>query len=200
MEEKNKVSTKSFDEQLHEKILEDFEEDKGRELISAYEQAKSKLQKEVYPEIRGSEPSLTDHGIKHVLNLQQNVIDLLSDDGLKKLSGIEMYCLGMFTLFHDVGNVYGRKHHNEKVAKVFEHIRGKKTSLLREKTLVIRATGAHTGTALDGSRDTLKELDEKEHLERRPVHLRELAAILRFADELAEVYWFKVNENFRRLN
>ena len=56
------MSTKSFDEQLHEKILEDFEEDKGRELISAYEQARSKLQQEVYPEIRGSEPNLTDHG------------------------------------------------------------------------------------------------------------------------------------------
>ena len=76
------MSTKSFDEQLRKKILEDFEKNKGRELISAYEQAKSKLQQEVYPDIRGAEPNFTDHGITHVLNVQQNVIDLLSDDGI----------------------------------------------------------------------------------------------------------------------
>ena len=159
------MSTKSFDEQLREKILEDFEEDKGRELISAYEQARSKLQQEVYPEIRGSEPNLTDHGKRHVLNVQQNVIDLLSDDGLKKLSGIEMYCLGMFILFHDVGNVFGREDHRDKVGGVFDQIRGRNASLLREKTLVVKATWAHTGTAQDGSNDTLKELSVSDHLE-----------------------------------
>lgn len=180
------MPTKSFNEQLREKILEDFEEDKGLELISAYEQARSKLQQEIYPEIRGSEPNLTDHGITHVLNVQQNAIDLLPDDGKKKLSGIEMYCLGMFILFHDVGNVLGREDHHNKVAKIFDRIRGTNASIRREKTLVVRATRAHTGTAQDGSRDTLKELDEKDHLERKPVRLRELAAVLRFADELAE--------------
>ena len=76
-----------------------------------------------------------------------------------------MYCLGMFILFHDVGNVFGREGHQNKVAKVFDRIRGKNASLRREKTMVVRATCAHTGTARDGSRDTLKDLDdEKEHL------------------------------------
>ena len=97
-----------------------------------------------------------------------------------------MYCLGMLILFHDVGNVFGREDHRNKVAKVFDHIRGSRASLRREKTLVVKATWAHTGTAQDGSNDTLKELAVNDHLERRPVRLRELAAILRFADELAE--------------
>ena len=181
------MSTKNFDKQLHEKIRKDFEKNKGQELINAYDQAKLQLEKDVYPNIRGAEPYYTDHGANHVSNVQENAIDLLSDDGIiTYLSGIEMYCLGMFILFHDAGIVYGRKNHHKKVAKVFDVIRGTKTSLLREKTVVVRATGAHTGTAQDGSRDTLKELDEREHLERRPVRLRELAAILRFADELAE--------------
>ena len=181
------MSTKSFDKQLREKILKDFEEEKGRELFSAYEQTKSKLEKGVYKDIRGAEPNFTDHGITHVSNVQENATYLLSNDGIiTDLSGIEMYCLGMFILFHDTGIVYGRKNHHKKVAKVFDRIRGTDTSLLREKTLVVRATGAHTGTAQDGSHDTLKELEEQEHLERRPVRLRELAAVLRFADELAE--------------
>ena len=182
------MSTKSFDEQLRKKILEDpdLEEDKGKELISAYEQAKSKLQQEVYQDIRGREPDLTDHGIKHVLNVQKNAIRLLSDDGLKKLSGIEMYCLGMFILFHDVGNIFGRRDHHNKVAEVFDDIRGNEGSALHEKMLVVKATRAHTGTAQDGSYDTLKEVTEIDHLEGEPVQLRQLAAILRFADELAE--------------
>ena len=182
-----RVSTNSFDKQLRDKILKDFEENKGRELASAYEQAQLKLQQEVYKNIPGTEPSLSDHGTTHVSNVQQNAIRLLSDDGIiGDLSGIEMYCLGMFILFHDAGNVYGRENHRDNVAKVFDRIRGKNASLRREKTLVVRATRAHTGTAQDGSPDTLKELDEKEHLEGQPVRLRELAAVLRFADELAE--------------
>ncbi len=182
------MSTKSFDDQLRKKILEDCKGNKGHELANAYDRAKLKLQREVYPEIRGSEPNLTDHGIDHVSNVQQNVIDLLSDEGIiTSLSGIEMYCLGMFILFHDVGNVFGREAHQYKVANVFDRIRGQNASLRREKTMVVRATRAHTGTARDGSRDTLKDLDdEKEHLGGQHVRLRELAAVLRFADELAE--------------
>ena len=180
------MSIKIFEDQLSEKILNDFGEDKGRELSSAYEQAKSKLQQQVYENIRGREPSLSDHGTAHVSNVQQNVVRLLSNDGTEDLSGIEMYCLGMFILFHDVGNVYGRENHRENVAQVFDQIRGTHPSLRREKTLVVRATHAHTGIAQDGSNDTLKELSEREHLEGLPVRLRELAAVLRFGDELAE--------------
>ena len=181
------MPTKNFDDQLSEKILNDFDEDKGRELVSAYEQAKSKLQRQVYENIRGREPSLSDHGKTHVSNVQQNVIRLLSNNGtIENLSGIEMYCLGMFILFHDVGNVYGRENHRDKVAQVFDQIRGTSRSLRHEKTLVVRATHAHTGTAQDGSNDTLKELAETEQLESLPIRLRELAAVLRFADELAE--------------
>ena len=123
----------------------------------------------------------------HVSNVQDNAISLLSDDGIiKNLSGIEMYCLGMFIIFHDTGNVYGRNDHHKKVSRIFDCIRGKNASLRHEKTLIVRATRAHTGTAQDGSYDTLQDLAEVEQLEGRPVRLRELAAVLRFADELAE--------------
>jgi len=182
------VPARSFDEQLRDKILEDFDENKGRRLIGAYEQTRSILIQEVYPNIQGQEPSLSDHGTDHVLNVQQNAIRLLSSDGAirDELSGIEMYCLGMCILFHDVGNVYGRENHQNKVADVFDQIRGTQNTLLHEKTLIVRATRAHTGIAQDGSPDTLKEVTESDHLEGEPVRLRELTAILRFSDELAE--------------
>ncbi len=182
------MSAKSFDEQLRDKVLEDFDENQGRRLVGAYELTRSALMQDVYPNIQGQEPSLSDHGINHVLNVQQNAIRLLSSDGTIKeeLSGIEMYCLGMCILFHDVGNVYGRENHQNKVADVFDQIRGTNNKLLHEKTLIIRATRAHTGVAQDGSPDTLKEVDESDHLEGEHVRLREITAILRFADELSE--------------
>ena len=181
------MPTNSFNEQLREKLLDQLGESKGKELASAYEQTQAKLDQQVYENIKGAEPSLSDHGIKHILNVQRNVVSLLSnDDVIKDLSGIEMYCLGMFILFHDAGNVFGRKDHHKKIAEIFDDIRGTEASLLREKTLIVKAARAHTGTAQDGSPDTLKELTEIDQLEGRRVRLRELAAILRFADELAE--------------
>ena len=177
----------TFDEQLRDKILGQFEGNKGKELASAYEQAQSKLEREVYSHIQGAEPSLSDHGATHVSDVKQKAIRLLSDDGIiTDLSGIEMYCPGMFIIFHDTGNVHGRKDHHKNVASIFDQIRGKDASLRHEKTLIVRATRAHTGTAQDGSRDTLKEVGEVDQLEGESVRLRELAAILRFADELAE--------------
>ena len=160
------MSTKNFDDQLRRRILEDFDEGKGQELLAIYEHTKSMLKKDVYPQMAAKEPNLTDHGIEHVMDVQKNAIRLLSDDGIvQDLSGIEMYCIGMLILFHDVGIVLGRENHHNKVAEVFDEIRGNNGSVFHEKTLIVKATRAHTGTAQDGSNDTLKEVAEFDHLE-----------------------------------
>ena len=176
----------SFDEQLREKVLKDFEEEKAKTLVRNYEQAQQKLQYEVYPNISGAEPDLSDHGATHIVNVKQNATLLLGEHGIvTSLSGIEMYCLGMLILFHDAANVLGRQDHHKRVAEIFDEIRpGPATR--HEKSLVVRATHAHTGTAHDGSADTLKEVGECDHLEGHMVRLRQLAAVLRLADELAE--------------
>jgi len=176
----------SFDEQVRQKVFEDFEEDKAKTLVHNYEHAQQKLQYDVYPYIRGAEPDLSDHGVTHIANVKENATLLLGEHGIvTSLSGIEMYCLGMFILFHDAANVLGREDHHKHVAEIFDKIRpGSATR--HEKSLVVRATHAHTGTAHDGSADTLKEVGEFDHLEGQRVRLRQLAAVLRLADELAE--------------
>ena len=190
MMENQSVSNKSFGEQLRERVFAEFGKTKGAALASAYEGAKSKLERDVYDEIRGTEPNLSDHGKRHIENVERNVIDLLTKDGndgvITGLSGIEIYCLGMIVLFHDAGNIFGRSRHHNMVARVFDQVRGKERVVRRERTLVVKAARAHTGLSQDGSHDTLKELSEVEHLEGKPVRLRELAALARFADELAE--------------
>jgi len=156
--------------------------------MAAYNKALDYLSRNVYPEIKAAEPDLTDHGPRHIDNVQQNVLRLLgdSDDTPAAISGAEMYCLAMFTLFHDVGNIDGREGHHQNIGGVFDAARGTAPSVKREKTLVLRACAAHTGSAADGSLDTLKDLTEFEQFEGERVRFRELAAILRFADELAE--------------
>lgn len=164
----------------------DCDEDLENKLYSAYVSTKAKLQEQLYDYIAGAEPNLTDHGRRHVENVLGNALRLLGDDGTQVVSGRELYCLGMSILFHDAGNLYGRDGHRDQVSRLHDTIRGREQSLLREKTLIARAARAHTGTALDGSTDTLKDVSNGEHLYGAPVRLREVAALLRLADELAE--------------
>lgn len=181
------TSYREFDDLLKANLERDCDQNLAKKLSSSYVQTKERLKAQVYENIAGSEPSLTDHGPRHVDDVLRNAIRLLPKrDGLPDISGRELYCLGMSILFHDAGNVYDREGHRDRVANVYDRIRGTEKFLMRERTLIIRATRAHTGKAQDGSTDTLKEVDNGEHLEGEPVRLREVAAILRLADELAE--------------
>lgn len=176
----------TFDEQLRTQVLKDFGDEEGRELVGRYQETQRKLERQVYPNIPAAEPGLTDHGIRHIRNVQVNVTRLLSRDGsVTNLSGIEMYCLGMFILFHDAANVLERKDHHRRISTIYDQIHPEK-AYRHEKSLVVRAAGAHTGKATDGSSDALKGVDEIDHLSGETVRLRQLAAVLRFADELAE--------------
>src|SRR5438132_14415758 len=79
------------------------------ELFSIYQTTRNKLINNVLNEIKATEPSLSDHGPKHIANVLDNAYYLLADASiLRCLDGIELYCLGMMVVFHDVGNLYGR--------------------------------------------------------------------------------------------
>lgn len=157
-------------------------------LVGAYANALDYLTSNIYEEIKGAESDLTDHGPRHIANVQRNILALLNDGEtpLVDTSAVELYCLAMATLFHDVGNIRERKDHHRNIGGIFDAARGTDPATKREKTLVLRACAAHTGLASHGTRDTLSELAEVEQFEGKPVRLRQLAAILRFADELAE--------------
>lgn len=176
-----------FGDRLEAKLEEDCEPNLAKKLYTSYVQTKGELETQVFEAIVGSEPNLTDHGPRHVDNVLSNAVRLLPVRcGLPDISGRELYCLGMSILFHDAGNIYDRTRHRDRVARVYDQIRGTKESLMRERTLIIRATRAHTGKARDGTTDTLKEVDNGEPFEGESVRLRDLAAVLRLADELAE--------------
>lgn len=177
----------SFDDQLRAKLLSELSNNEGRELISTYDQAQTYLRNNVYSHIQGQVPQLTDHGVTHVENVKRNVTDLLSNDGKIDLTAMEIYCIGLCILFHDAAIIHGRKNHQNKVARVFDRAIGNGVrSRLSQRQIVLQVTRAHTGEAQDGTTDTLKQVDELGHLLGKSIRTRALAAILRFADELAE--------------
>ncbi len=157
----------------------------GEEKFAAYTMARKNLVEQVLPEIKAVQPQLTDHGPDHVANVLDNAEGLLGED-IHKFRGIELYCLILSILFHDAGNVFDRKEHQLNIAKIYDYIRPGPEPNKQEKYIVLKATEAHCCEAGDGSKDALRDLDDTTQLDRKPVSLRQIAAILRFADELAE--------------
>jgi hypothetical protein len=171
-------------------VAEQFGATEGANLWSLYERAREKLARDVLPQIPGAEPFLTDHTQRHVENVLDNVDRLIGDDVLAPrhphLNGADAYLLCLCVLLHDAANVYGREGHARNIAKVYVWVRAGEHPPLQERFIVIKAAGAHSGETPAGSRDTIADLPETYDLQGEPVHLREIAAVLRFADELAE--------------
>ena len=176
-----------FEDRLRE-ILQPDKSERGKALMGAYDSARTYLVEHVYDEIKATEPELTDHGLRHIRNVQETALRLLpaGEGKSDSLSALEMYCLGMCILFHDVGNLHSRKGHQRNIGGIFDAARGTNPESRREKTLVLRACAAHTGQSRDGSYDTLKDLSDGEQFKGERIRLRQIAAVLRLADELAE--------------
>lgn len=177
-------NTRKIEKITKNKLMAELQKGPGEEWYGLYITTRKCLVEEVLPEIKSVLPELTDHGPSHVENVLDNAGKLLGGD-IKKLGALDLYCLILSILFHDVGNVFARKEHQHNVSKVYNYVRGGKENR-REHFIVLRASSAHCGDANDGSKDTLKALDEKISFVGEAVLLRDIAAILRFADELAE--------------
>jgi hypothetical protein len=174
-----------IEEDLRIALVEQFGEELGQVHFGKYVSARDYLVENVYDEIKGTEPSLTDHGPRHIHNVLTNVKALLSED-IKYLTGMELYCLCLMVLFHDVGNLDGREAHNKKIVEIYNEVRKKDPKFNQERRVIIKGAEAHCGKTKNGDRDTLLSVEEIESIEGCMIRLRELAAILRLADELAE--------------
>jgi hypothetical protein len=159
--------------------------EKGKNLYGYYQTARSYLMTNILPNIKATETELTDHSEKHIENVLDNVWHLL-ENNLQELSEYDLYVMCLSVLFHDAGNINGREEHNKKILDIYNAIRNKDTHFNSERTLVLNTVKAHCGKTDANSRNTLTEVEIKSHLWGEPIQLREIASILRFADELAE--------------
>ena len=171
-------------EQLLQQRLRTLPGTSGSDLYGDYTTARKSVLEDIVEHIDRSEPNLTDHGPRHLGDVMDRAYQLLNL-GPNDLSSEELYILCVSILFHDVGNLHGRTDHHKKIGNIYKHVRGTDTRFLSERNAIMAVAGAHTGTTLDGSRDTLRSLD-KLIFQGHTVRVREIASILRLADELAE--------------
>lgn len=130
---------------------------------------------------------LTDHGPEHILTVIRRADDLLGiDENKPPVTGYEAFFLLCAIHFHDVGNIYGRAGHEKKLADVMEQLEPLVSEDSVERRIIRNIAEAHGGTTEDGDKDTIRRLEPVEFVRGRKVRLQLLAAILRFADELAD--------------
>lgn len=138
---------------------------------------------------------LTDHGAEHISTVILRIGELAYDEGQFKVTPYDAYLLAVAAHFHDVGNVYGRKKHERRThSELFQlgvDLTGEDTIEKRKIASIAQAHGGYTA----GSKDTISALPYDKTV-------RKLAAILRFADELADDYtrtsptlWNMLREN-----
>ena len=171
---------------------------KATRLWADYVVTRDEIVRHVLPYIAAQEPTLTDHGVDHVANVVRNLGRVLGflegrpaaeqEAPLRELDPEEKLLLLLGALLHDVGNVLGREKHNLVGQEVWQQ---SGVSYERwnhsDRRAIMAICRAHTGRGIDGGRDTLRELVTSQHFfSETAVKTAALAAILRFADELAE--------------
>ena len=128
---------------------------------------------------------LTDHGPDHVDTVIDRASELVFEAGCELLP-YEVYVLLMAAHFHDVGNIYGREGHEKQISTVMASM---ERSLIGddyfERRLIRDIAMAHGGN-IGGDKNTIGRLPYEKYIEKPGIRPHFLAAILRFADELAD--------------
>lgn len=171
--------------------------ERGKQLWTTYEATRHEVVRQVLPWIQNEARDLTDHGVDHIQDVMDRAAELLgfsnhyceeSDRAIvHDFTPYEMYVLLCGLLFHDVGNIFGRTKHNLKIADVWTKLPTWKAWKDIDRNIVIDVGRAHSGLTSAGEQDTLKPLSiSSRYFDKQPVRLGPIAAVIRFADELAE--------------
>lgn len=128
---------------------------------------------------------LNDHGPDHISKVIERAYSLIVDAN-EELTEMETFVLLCAIQIHDIGNVLGRAGHEKKLMEIFETNSASLILDTAEKRIIKTIAMVHGGRAADGSKDTISSLRVKEPILGHSIRTRYLAAILRFADELAD--------------
>ena len=169
-----------------------FPDDGGLPYINRLTQATGILNDQVHPQV-GTGAALadggflTDHGPKHIDTVIDRASFLLSYP--KKLypqfTPYEIYILILAAHFHDVGNIFGRNEHETRSIEVMDELKDHLGDESVERRAILNIAKAHGGR-VNGDKDTIGNLPTEDYVLSKPVRYQALAALLRFADELAD--------------
>jgi hypothetical protein len=178
----------TFEKAMKRHFVSKLGEPKGEHLYGEYTSVRNAMEGDnFFKEIKGQEPDLSDHSEQHIQDVFERAFKVIGEVEFIKFSPKDIYCLALMILFHDVGNIYGRVRHNAvgKIAEVYNKYRSNVGNYRNEKKVITLGASAHCGKLKNGSRDTLKGVNDSS-IGGDKIRLKELSAILRFSDELAE--------------
>ena len=166
----------------------------GEDYCKRFGNIKDWISKNIYDEVKAAalfaevaaqkEPIyLNNHGKEHVESVIGRATEFIKDSC--QIDAYQMYLLLVAVLIHDAGNIYGRKNHESMCVKIMNGIGNLAGEESAEKRIILKVAQAHGGY-VDGEKDTIGLLDPSVELYGRTISQSLLAAILRFADELAD--------------
>lgn len=128
---------------------------------------------------------LNDHGPGHIEKVIERANEILISFVREPLSEFEAFILLCAIQIHDIGNILGRAGHEKKLKNIFDD-NCQNIILDSPERRVIKSIAMAHGGELNGSKNTISNLSVTEMIFDNPVRTRLLAAVLRFADELAD--------------
>lgn len=169
--------------------------DNSKDLLDKYYQFEKYMNENKHPSVNlGAAVSgsglLTDHGVDHVKAVINHSYEIISN--IEELTGYEIYILLMAIHFHDLGNIYGRDNHEERICSIIEEMGDRLDVDTPGKEYIIAIATAHGGH-IDGDKDTISRINLDEYYGGVSIRPKVLAAILRFADEISDDFNRTVN-------
>lgn len=155
-----------------------------------YSEMSGILNRDYHPNVEaGSSASdgglLTDHGPDHIKTVINRAAALLNTPkNTNALSGYEIYLLLCAIHFHDLGNIFGRLKHEKRIEEMMVHVNSHMGDNV-ERRYIRQIAEAHGGKVSD-EKDTIRHLEANAVCNGIDIRPQLLAAILRFADELAD--------------
>jgi hypothetical protein len=166
-----------------------------RKAFACYLAMREKVSEDFLPLVSSAVPFVNDHSRGHLERVLSHIETILSRHFAKPSSQSEDIPEGRLLtwpdtlillnalVWHDIGNMYGRKGHAAKVKDCLKQVSG----LLYDDHLaqyIIQVAEAHSG---DGAIErVIPSCHAVGSYESQDIHLQFLAAVLRFADELDE--------------
>lgn len=128
---------------------------------------------------------LNKHGPEHTMKVIEKAFDILKCFVQDTPSYYEIFLLLCSVSVHDVGNLFGRTSHEKRIYSMIDSECDNIIDDTVERRVISRIAGVHGGR-INGTKDTISFLEEKNTINNFEIREQMLASVLRFADELAD--------------
>ena len=128
---------------------------------------------------------LNKHGPEHISKVREKALEILKCFSRSTPSYYEVFLLLCSISVHDVGNLFGRANHEKRINGMLDKACANIIDDAVERRIIAIIAGVHGGQ-INNDKDTISAIKETEIINNMVVHEQLLAAVLRFADELAD--------------